>query len=183
MKKQLECCGLCGSTKVCRHEPPCLHHQNIFTTLPSHQDTKQGWELEDEKWQDDIKVLLADPDCHDMLLGVIKSLLTTAHNEGREEVMKEKDSIYHERDCVVAALSKCFPSYLAQHPKEDTEWEHDWRTIVFIELPTGQVSWHIHDNERWLFKHLPFKKGNGWDGHTTKEKYNRLNRLSPNKGK
>lgn len=40
---------------------------------------------------------------------------------------------------------------------EDTEWP-----VAFIELPTGQVSWHIPPH--------PVE----WDGHTTEEKYNRI---------
>ncbi len=27
-----ECCGLCGSRKICKENPPCLHHQDIFDT-------------------------------------------------------------------------------------------------------------------------------------------------------
>ena len=43
---------------------------------------------------------------------------------------------------------------------EDPEWP-----VVYIELPTGQVSWHlpIHSRE--------------WDRHTTEEKYSRVARF------
>lgn len=98
-----------------------------------------------------------------------------------------KDSAYKERNLLVAALSKVFPAHLALHPDEDTEWEDDWRTIVFIEIPVGkgkttQVSWHIHESEKSLFKHLPEGR-NDWDGHDTKEKYNRLRRVKANESK
>lgn len=92
-------------------------------------------------------------------------------------VREEKDAVYHERDMLVCALSKLFPAYLARHSDEDKEWEDDWRWIVYIELPTGQVSWHIHDKERELFNHLEVKVNN-WDGHDTKLKYDRLADLS-----
>ena len=39
--------------------------------------------------------------------------------------------------------------------------EPEW-PVVFIELPTGQVSWHIP------------QYGMAWDNHTTDEKYNRI---------
>lgn len=80
---------------------------------------------------------------------------------------------YNERDRLVCALSKCFPSWLARHPDSDTSWDDDWRWIVFINLPTGQASWHIHDSERGWFKHLEVGK-NSWDGHNNDEKYGRV---------
>ena len=44
---------------------------------------------------------------------------------------------------------------------------------MFIDLPTGQASWHYHDREAHLFAGLPpYTKP--WDGHTTPEKYERL---------
>ena len=119
-----------------------------------------------------------------------------------ERVRKEtesKDGAYHERDMLVCALSKLFPSYLARHREEDTEWENDWRWIVYIEIPTKvkvvsgdqhnhileskwfetkieQISWHIHDSEREMFNHLEVKENN-WDGHNTERKYQRLQAL------
>lgn len=95
----------------------------------------------------------------------------------RERVAKlsvQKDCAYLERDRLVAALSKVWPSRLARHPDEDESWDDDWRWIVFIDLPTGQASWHIHDDELPMFAHLDRVDGNPWDGHTTDEKYARL---------
>ena len=39
--------------------------------------------------------------------------------------------------------------------------EPDW-PVAFIELPQGQVSWHLPQHER------------PWDGHTAEEKYQRV---------
>jgi len=103
------------------------------------------------------------------------------------------DDVYWERNQLVSALSKIFPSWLTRHPDEDTDWEDDWRNIVFIEIPTKelemkyeqggfnvrytrQLSWHIHDSDLKYFSHLEFKK-NTWDGHTTTEKYRRLSHI------
>lgn len=88
----------------------------------------------------------------------------------------QKDAAYEERNRLVAALTKRFPAYLARHPEYDESWEDDWRWIVFVDLPTGQVSWHIHDSERHRFAHLRVD-ANRWDGHTTEEKYQRLEAL------
>jgi len=89
-----------------------------------------------------------------------------------------KDAAYSERDQLVCAMSKLFPASLERHPDEDTSWENDWRWIVFIDLPTGQSTWHIHDSELAMFDHLPRFQGRKWDGHTTPEKYARLASLS-----
>jgi hypothetical protein len=39
--------------------------------------------------------------------------------------------------------------------------EPEW-TVAFIELPTGQVSWHLQQHQQQ------------WDGHTTQEKRDRI---------
>ena len=101
--------------------------------------------------------------------------------EAQHEVIalkKQKDGAYSERDRLVSALSKLFPSRLERHPHTDLTWENDWRWIVFIELPSGQASWHIHDSELDWFDHLDRYPGNSWDGHTTEEKYLRLQSLA-----
>lgn len=83
----------------------------------------------------------------------------------------EKDAAYLERNRVVAALAKCFPSGVARTEIEG--WEPEWHGCVFIDLPTGQASWHFHDSQAFLFADLPpYTKP--WDGHSTEEKYRRL---------
>lgn len=88
---------------------------------------------------------------------------------------EQKNGAYSERNKLVALLSKIFPASIETHDGE--EWEDDWRHVVFINLPTGQASWHIHDSELPLFEHLE-SVGNKWDGHTTEEKYERIARLA-----
>jgi hypothetical protein len=83
-----------------------------------------------------------------------------------------KNRAYLERNRLVAALSRILPAHLMQHPP-DPIWEGDWRWIVCIEGPTGQMTWHLHDSHLPLFMHLK-EKPNNWDGHTTEEKYERL---------
>jgi hypothetical protein len=45
--------------------------------------------------------------------------------------------------------------------------------VLFITLPTGQVSWHIASADLDLFRHVPFGTAT-WDGHDVEEKYRRL---------
>ena len=98
--------------------------------------------------------------------------------ESRLEMsIQSKDRAYAERDMCVALVAHMVKSFfgkagLARH--EGADWEDDWRNIVFIDLPTGQVSWHFHDSEMHLFKELGAYEGK-WDGHTTEEKYARVN--------
>ncbi len=89
----------------------------------------------------------------------------------RAERELAKDEAYHERNQVVAALARLFPSGIAR--TNIPGWEPEWHGCVYIDLPTGQVSWHYHDREASLFADLP-PYGKPWDGHDTPEKYRRL---------
>lgn len=105
----------------------------------------------------------------------IISLFTTYTEQAVLEARNAKDNAYWERDQLVAFLSKIYPSWIGWHLGE---WEDDWRNIVYVELPTGQVSWHIHSKELSNFTHLKQDFTKKWDGHTTEEKYKRLNKLN-----
>jgi hypothetical protein len=107
------------------------------------------------------------------LNALITDLHTTIVN-----LTEQKNAAYAERNkCIVImarmALALGLEAGLGRHEEEDKDWEDDWRNIVFIDLPTGQVSWHIHDSELPLFEWLLQYKC-GWDGHTTEEKYQRV---------
>jgi hypothetical protein len=99
----------------------------------------------------------------------------------RDELLEEKNAAYCERNQVVAALAKLVVAisgdehykHLRAGIRKDLDAEKGWTTVVLIDYPTGQVSWHIPDNEQHLFAALPFYDGE-WDGHTTQEKYERL---------
>lgn len=94
-----------------------------------------------------------------------------------EQMRARKDAAYLERNQVVAALAKCFPSGISKTAIEG--WSEDWNGCVYIDLPTGQASWHFHDSHAYLFAGLPeYKKA--WDGHTTEEKYATLAELPLN---
>jgi hypothetical protein len=95
--------------------------------------------------------------------------------EGVKDMETRKDAAYLERNQVVAALAKVFPSGMARTAIEG--WSEDWHGCVYIDLPTGQASWHFHDSQAYLFEGLPaYTKA--WDGHTTEQKYGRLAALA-----
>lgn len=84
------------------------------------------------------------------------------------------DIAYYERNQLVALLATMYPSGTAQTPIAG--WAPEWFNCVYIDLPTGQVSWHYHDREAAMFSDLPTYRGT-WDGHDTAEKYRRVNLL------
>lgn len=75
--------------------------------------------------------------------------------------------VYTERAALIAALSKLFPASLETDPAQP-----DW-PVCIIDLPTGQVSWHVSPDDLQMFEHLPTGQRE-WDGHSTEEKYRRL---------
>lgn len=92
------------------------------------------------------------------------------------EAVAAKNAAYQERDRLVAAFAHLAWRHgvhvgVGEHEGED--WEDDWRTVIYLDLPAGQVSWHVHESERLWFDGLPPYDG-GWDGHDTDEKYRRL---------
>lgn len=95
-----------------------------------------------------------------------------------EEMRERKDAAYEERNKVVAALAHLFPSGIAR--TNIPGWSDDWHGCVYIDLPTGQVSWHFHDSQAHLFDSLP-PYNESWDGHDTPEKYRRLAALAGEK--
>lgn len=85
-----------------------------------------------------------------------------------------KNEAYHERNQVVAALAHIFPSGIAR--TDIPGWDEEWHGCVYIDLPSGQVSYHYHDSEHALFADLPTYQGQ-WDGHTKETAYARLGSL------
>lgn len=105
-----------------------------------------------------------------------------------DELIEQRDQAYDERNRCVAgmarlALDNGHAAWLGRHatdPREsaDNPWDPEWMNIVFIRLPTGQLSWHIHDSDLPLFGFLRRDETAVWDGHRTDEKYDRLHRFA-----
>lgn len=100
---------------------------------------------------------------------------TSPHAE-LEEMRARKDGAYEERNRCVSliarmALAMGFSAGTARTAIEG--WSEDWHGCVYVDLPSGQVSWHYHDSHAHLFEDLPGYIGK-WDGHDTPEKYRRV---------
>lgn len=81
------------------------------------------------------------------------------------------DDVYRERAHLVAHLAALYPSRIGTDPAEP-----DW-PVVYVETEAGQLSWHIAADDLPLFAHV--RRGDAdWDGHSTKEKYRRLDNLT-----
>jgi hypothetical protein len=96
--------------------------------------------------------------------------------ERLDEMTALKDAAYAERNKVVAGFAALAMKigYAACRTRTEIEgWSDDWHGCVYIQLPTGQVSWHYHDSEAELLSFLP-ERAASWDGHETDEKYRRV---------
>lgn len=88
------------------------------------------------------------------------------------------NELYDERARVVVALALASRALgyrigFAVDPKEP-----DW-PVLFIDLPTGQVSWHLTQAQRVDLAGDIGDYGGVWDGHSTTEKYERLRAWRP----
>ena len=93
-----------------------------------------------------------------------------------ERLTSAKDGAYEERNRCVALIARMAVAmgYRAGIAKTAIEgWSEDWHSCVYIDLPTGQASWHYHDTHAHLFEGLP-QYAAPWDGHDTPEKYRRV---------
>lgn len=99
-----------------------------------------------------------------------------------ERLRRRKDEAYTERNALVAgfvwlANTIGWKSGVGTHEdKPGEDWDPEWRTLVTVETPCGQMSWHFHDSHKPWVAGLP-SVDSKWDGHTTEEKYRRLARL------
>lgn len=84
----------------------------------------------------------------------------------------ERIALYSERAHLVALLTTVYPSRLAYSDPATPEW-----AVVTVLGPFGLMCWHIAPGDLWLFGHLGAFAGDApppYDGHTTPEKYERL---------
>ncbi len=89
-------------------------------------------------------------------------------------VKADKDQAYLERNHLVAALARLYPSGTAR--TDIPGWSPDWHGCVYIDLPGGQISYHYHDSHALLFSGLPAYEGE-WDGHDKDAVHQRLGAL------
>ena len=103
------------------------------------------------------------------------SQLTTATTAKEYALQLAKDGAYLERNKCVALIARMALTMGLKAGRAKTAiegWSEDWHGCVYIDLPTGQVSWHFHDTQMSLFIDIPIYHAT-WDGHETPEKYRR----------
>lgn len=82
---------------------------------------------------------------------------------------QELANVYRERAHLLAFLAAITPSVIG----ETDPHTPGWPVLTLDGGEQGQMSWHIAPDDVELFAHVP--KGNvAWDGHSTDEKYRRL---------
>lgn len=104
-------------------------------------------------------------------LAVEMTETATAAWEARERLAQQQIAVvYNERSHLIAYLAAIHPSVLVPAP------DAPGYSLVYITLPegAGQISYHIHPNDLYLFDRTARFEEWKWDGHTTAEKYRRL---------
>jgi hypothetical protein len=89
--------------------------------------------------------------------------------------MSEKRSVYAERSRCVIALARLAMAQGHRAGFGVDPAEPDW-PVLYIDLPSGQVSWHLTADDRAMAPDIGAYEGT-WDGHDTAEKYRRLDAL------
>lgn len=83
-----------------------------------------------------------------------------------QQLRVQKDEACKQRNRLAAMLARLFPSYLKT--TDDTDWP-----VIYITLPTGQISFHIPEEEVMQFMPLHKNPVIEFDGHTDEEKWRR----------
>lgn len=84
---------------------------------------------------------------------------------------------YSGRSILLSLLSRIFPAWIQMHVHDegDAAWDPGWRHVLFLTLDTGQVSFHISDEDvAQYFEHVERRPGNDWDRSTVDEKWERV---------
>lgn len=97
-----------------------------------------------------------------------------AAQEALDNHKQALDAVYAERNQCVALIAR-MASIMGNRVglRTSSDFEPGWQNCIMIDLPTGQVSWHLKDSELPLFNFPDYP--DAWDGHSTQEKYRRVN--------
>lgn len=111
-------------------------------------------ELTPEYWENIKKVTTKEKSIETAIESIAK------HNLSRIKYFEDQGD-YDNRNKLIWSLFSAFRTLGHKVGIRIDPQEPEW-PVVFIELPTGQVSWHVPQHD------MP------WDGHTTEEKYQRI---------
>lgn len=84
-------------------------------------------------------------------------------------------TLYRERAHLLGGYVAMFGGVFSHSDPTTPEWP-----VLYIESPKGQLSWHIHPDDQDVFEGLkvPTVDNYPWDGHSTEEKYLRVEGLN-----
>jgi hypothetical protein len=119
------------------------------------------------EWRDALLAAGINP----LVVNPLCELAMQSLRRGEGEAVAEKDEAYRQRNYLVAALAKLFPSGIRK--TDIPGWSDDWHGCCFIDLPSGQISYHFHDSHAHLFVGLP-DYATPWDGHDKETVHARL---------
>lgn len=91
-----------------------------------------------------------------------------------EDKYSDANNLIMERAIIISLLTYFVPAVLSPRVTDESGWDRGEGWVVYLSLPTGQVSWHIRDDHKSWFDHLKVVNINPWDGHDTEEKWNRI---------
>jgi hypothetical protein len=94
------------------------------------------------------------------------------HSASRE---LELANLEAERLILISMLTRCFPSLIRSHDPDESGVDTSFGWVIFIALPTGQVSFHVPEESRksW-FSHVGVARLPVWDKHDAEEKWHRV---------
>ncbi|WP_210950432.1 hypothetical protein [Streptomyces sp. MK37H] len=88
----------------------------------------------------------------------------------------ERDQAYAERAALLAWIAALHPANAVITPADDVG-EDGWQ-LLYLLVGGWQMSWHIAPRDAELFAHVeqvePTDPRAQWDGHSTAEKYERI---------
>ena len=85
----------------------------------------------------------------------------------------DMDSAYRERAHLLAYLAATTPVAVLAYSDPAEAWP-----VLTVNTVAGQMCWHINPDDLDLFEHVRRTDSQvTWDGHSTAEKYERLQRL------
>jgi hypothetical protein len=87
-----------------------------------------------------------------------------------EDALEVARGAYRERAHLVALLASMYPSSIGHTDASCPEY-----AVVIVNFPTGQAAWHVSPDDLDLFQHVTRTDVDLWDGHTTAQKYQRIN--------
>ncbi len=91
----------------------------------------------------------------------------------RQDAFDNQARVYEERDLLIGALARCFPSHLMRNSRNG-------KAVLCVHTPAGQLAWTIHsasDRLRAAIADLPVVE-NHWDRAKTDDRLNRLEVLA-----